>query len=64
MGAGKAAYEQACKWAQYRYQFDRPIAGFQLVQQKLVDMIPMHHGTTVVEYFYQKARRAAARGPG
>ncbi|MBI4600967.1 MAG: HDIG domain-containing protein [Planctomycetes bacterium] len=26
--------------------------------QKLIDMIPMHHGTTVVEYFYQKARRA------
>jgi putative nucleotidyltransferase with HDIG domain len=26
--------------------------------QKIIDMIPMHHGTTVVEYFYQKARRA------
>lgn len=25
--------------------------------EKIVDMIPMHHGTTVVEYFYQKARR-------
>lgn len=26
--------------------------------QRIIDMIPMHHGTTVVEYFYQKARRA------
>ena len=25
---------------------------------KIVDMIPMHHGTTVVEYFYHKARRS------
>jgi putative nucleotidyltransferase with HDIG domain len=25
--------------------------------QRIIDMIPMHHGTTVVEYFYQKARR-------
>jgi hypothetical protein len=28
--------------------------------QKLIDMIPMHHGTTVIEYFYQKARRTMA----
>jgi putative nucleotidyltransferase with HDIG domain len=35
--------------------------------QKLIDLIPMHHGTTVVEYFYQKARResvAAEDAPG
>jgi hypothetical protein len=25
--------------------------------ERIVDMIPMHHGTTVVEYFFQKARR-------
>ena len=25
--------------------------------QRIVDMIPMHHGTTVVEYFYHKARQ-------
>ncbi len=29
--------------------------------QKIIDMIPMHHGTTVVEYFFQKARRAAEK---
>jgi hypothetical protein len=26
--------------------------------QKIVDMIPMHHGTTVVEYFFHKAKTA------
>lgn len=30
--------------------------------QKVIDMIPMHHGTTVVEYFYQKAKRDGAAG--
>jgi len=28
--------------------------------QKIVDMIPMHHGTTVVEFFFRKARKASA----
>jgi membrane-associated HD superfamily phosphohydrolase len=27
--------------------------------QEIIDMIPMHHGTTVVEYFFRKARREA-----
>jgi acyl-CoA dehydrogenase family protein 9 len=38
VGAGKAAYEQGCKWAQYRYQFDRPIAEFEMIQDKLAIM--------------------------
>lgn len=25
--------------------------------QRIIDMIPMHHGTTVVEFFYRKARK-------
>lgn len=25
--------------------------------QQIIDMIPMHHGTTVVEFFYRKARK-------
>jgi putative nucleotidyltransferase with HDIG domain len=32
--------------------------------ETVIDMIPMHHGTTVVEYFYQKARRVAVSGEG
>jgi len=38
IGAASACYETALDYAQHRVQFDRPIAGFQLVQQKLVDM--------------------------
>jgi glutaryl-CoA dehydrogenase len=38
-GAAMACYETALDYALNRVQFDRPIAGFQLVQQKLVDMI-------------------------
>jgi glutaryl-CoA dehydrogenase len=38
-GAAMTCYETALDYALHRVQFDRPIAGFQLVQQKLVDMI-------------------------
>ncbi len=38
IGAAMTCYETALDYAQHRVQFDRPIAGFQLVQQKLVDM--------------------------
>lgn len=38
VGAATFAYEQAVKWAQYRYQFERPLADFDLVQQKLATM--------------------------
>ncbi|MHC4990385.1 MAG: acyl-CoA dehydrogenase family protein, partial [Planctomycetota bacterium] len=38
VGAGKAAYEQAVKWAQYRHQFERPLAEFELVQERLARM--------------------------
>jgi len=39
VGANIAVYEVALKYAKERMQFDRPIARFQLVQQKLVKMI-------------------------
>jgi len=38
VGAGQSAYEQGVKWAQYRHQFDRPIAEFDLVKEKLALM--------------------------
>lgn len=38
VGAGKAAYEQAGKWARYRYQFERPIGEFEQIQQKIALM--------------------------
>lgn len=38
LGAAMACYQTALDYARQRVQFDRPIAGFQLVQEKLVWM--------------------------
>jgi glutaryl-CoA dehydrogenase len=38
-GAARACYEAALDHARTRTQFDRPIAGFQLTQRKLVEML-------------------------
>jgi len=39
LGAARACYETALEYAKTRIQFDRPIAGFQLTQEKLVEMM-------------------------
>jgi glutaryl-CoA dehydrogenase len=39
MGAARTCYETALEYAKTRVQFDRPIGGFQLTQQKLVNML-------------------------
>lgn len=39
MGAARACYETALEYAKTRIQFDRPIGGFQLTQEKLVNML-------------------------
>ena len=39
MGAARDCYECALEYANERVQFDKPIAAFQLTQQKLVDMM-------------------------
>ncbi len=39
IGAAMACYTEALEYAQQRIQFSRPIAGYQLVQAKLVDML-------------------------
>src|ERR671919_1099573 len=39
VGAGRACYEAALEYAKTRVQYGRPIAGFQLTQRKLVDMM-------------------------
>jgi glutaryl-CoA dehydrogenase len=45
MGAARAAWRAALDYAGQRVQFDRPIAGFQLTQAKLVDMaVELHKG--------------------
>jgi glutaryl-CoA dehydrogenase len=39
VGVAQAAYEYALAYAKKRQQFGRPIAGFQLIQNKLVEML-------------------------
>jgi glutaryl-CoA dehydrogenase len=39
MGAAIACYEEAVNYAKTRIQFDKPIAAFQLTQQKLAEML-------------------------
>ena len=39
LGAARTCFLTALQYAQARKQFDRPLAGFQLVQQKLVHMV-------------------------
>ena len=39
LGAARTCYETALEYAKTRVQFHKPIAGFQLTQQKLVDMM-------------------------
>jgi len=39
LGAAIACYQSALEYARERVQFDRPIAGYQLTQEKLVGMI-------------------------
>ena len=44
-GAARNCLETALDYAKQREQFDRPLAGFQLTQQKLTDMaIRVHNG--------------------
>jgi glutaryl-CoA dehydrogenase len=38
IGAAQAAFDEACRYSKMRVQFDKPIARFQLVQNKLVWM--------------------------
>jgi glutaryl-CoA dehydrogenase len=39
VGAGRTCYETALDYSKERKQFDQPIAGFQLTQRKLVEML-------------------------
>jgi glutaryl-CoA dehydrogenase len=48
MGAARSCYETALQYSKTRIQFDRPIAAFQLTQEKLVNMLlELNKGTLV-----------------
>jgi glutaryl-CoA dehydrogenase len=51
MGAARDAFSCALDYAQVRTQFDRPIAGFQLIQAKLVEMLlELQKGTMLAQH--------------
>ncbi len=39
MGAAMACYDEALSYSRERIQFDKPVAGFQITQEKLVEML-------------------------
>jgi len=49
-GAAKAARDQGIKWAQTRYQFERPLADFELVQQKIARMSAVTYAMDALLY--------------
>lgn len=58
-GIAMGAYEAAHRYAMERQQFGRPIAGFQLVQDKLVTMLSE---ITMMQCFLMQAARAVRSG--
>lgn len=55
MGAARDCYESALAYAQEREQFGKPIASFQLVQQKLVNMmLEIQKGTLLALHLGRK----------
>jgi acyl-CoA dehydrogenase family member 9 len=50
LGGARAAFEQATKWAQTRFQFQRPLADFELVQAKIARMAALTYAVDAVLY--------------
>ncbi len=50
LGGATWAMEQSIKWAQTRYQFGRPIADFESVQQKIAKMAALTYGMRALLY--------------
>jgi alkylation response protein AidB-like acyl-CoA dehydrogenase len=50
LGGAKRAFEQGTKWAQTRYQFQRPLADFELVKAKIARMSALCYAMDAVLY--------------
>ncbi|MCA9294898.1 MAG: acyl-CoA dehydrogenase family protein [Phycisphaerales bacterium] len=50
VGAAKSAYEQAGKWALHRHQFDRPLAEFDQVKEKIATMAAYNYALDAMLY--------------
>ncbi len=56
IGAAMACYDTALKYAQSRIQFDRPIAAYQLTQEKLVYMVTEITKAQLLNYHLAKLK--------
>ena len=50
LGGGRRAMAQAVKWSQTRFQFQRPLADFELVRQKIARMAAYEYAMDAVLY--------------
>src|SRR6476661_2762201 len=50
LGGARRAFEQSTKWGQTRFQFQRPLADFELVQAKIARMSAMVYAMDAVLY--------------
>ena len=50
LGGAKRAMDQSIKWSQTRYQFQRPLADFDLVKQKIAHMAALTYAMEAVLY--------------
>jgi glutaryl-CoA dehydrogenase len=63
VGAGRACYEAALDYSVSREQFGKPIAGFQLVQRKLVEMLISVNRSTLVALHLGRLKDAGTITP-
>jgi glutaryl-CoA dehydrogenase len=64
VGAAMACYDEALGYAKDRVQFSRPIAGYQLVQRKLVDMVAEITKAQLLCWRLGRLKEAEALTPG
>jgi glutaryl-CoA dehydrogenase len=64
VGAAMACYDEALGYAKDRVQFSRPIAGYQLVQQKLVEMVSEITKAQLVCWRLGRLKEAGKLTPG
>jgi len=64
VGAAMACYDEALGYAKDRVQFSRPIAGYQLVQRKLVDMVSEITKAQLLCYRLGRLKEANKLHPG
>lgn len=63
MGAARSCYETALEYSKTRVQFDHPIGGYQITQEKLVDMLLELNKGTLLALHLGRAKDAGRLHP-